>query len=167
MALRSYTAAMEDLHPIDEWPDPSTSLWRAEVASTITKLRGGIFAGSKGHRERPAASPFYKPLARRSCINKLKKLENICAGSKDHRERPAAGGQRTFGEELGVGAALDDGAAFDDGYLRGGLHGGEAVRDDYDGAAGLHALEGLLHQRLALRVQRARRLPSDDAVHHV
>ena len=48
--------------------------------------------------------------------------------------------------------------ALDDGNLLRGLDRGQAVRNDQHGAPGLHALQRLLHQRLALRVQRAGRL---------
>jgi len=59
-----------------------------------------------------------------------------------------------------VRAALGDAAAVHDGHLGGRLHGGQAVRDDDDRAANRHAVQRLLHQRLALRVQRARGLPA-------
>lgn len=55
-------------------------------------------------------------------------------------------------------ATLHNDAAIDDGHLVRSLDRGEAVGDDHNGAAGLHALQRLLHQRLALCVQRARRL---------
>lgn len=67
---------------------------------------------------------------------------------------------RTLGEQLGVRAALDNDAIFDNGDGGSGLDGGEAVRDNYHCAACLHSFQRLLHQRLALRVQRARRLRS-------
>jgi hypothetical protein len=76
-------------------------------------------------------------------------------------EEPAGGGrQRTLGEQLMVRAALDDDSALHDGHLRRCLDRGQAVRDYHHGATGLHALQRFLHQRLALRVQRARRLRS-------
>ena len=69
------------------------------------------------------------------------------------------GGVRTLGEQLLVRALLHDAAAVDDRDRVGRLDRAQAVRDDEHGAPGLHALQRLLHQRLALRIQRARRLP--------
>jgi len=62
-----------------------------------------------------------------------------------------------------VRAALGDGAAVHNGHLGGRLHGGQAVRDDDDRAADRHAVQRLLHQRLALRIQRTRGLPARGA----
>jgi len=67
---------------------------------------------------------------------------------------------RTAREQLVVRAALGNDAAVHDGHLGGRLHGGQAVRDDDDRAADRHAVQRLLHQRLALRVQRTRGLPA-------
>ena len=57
-----------------------------------------------------------------------------------------------------VRAHLSNSAGVQDHDLVGGLHGGQPVGDDQDGAARHQALNRLLHQPLAHRVQRTRRL---------
>src|SRR5438045_3688784 len=52
------------------------------------------------------------------------------------------------GDELAVGAALDDAAGFDDQNLVGGHDGAESVGDDEGGAAGEKLIERMLDQHL-------------------
>ena len=65
---------------------------------------------------------------------------------------------RALLEQLRVRAALFDNAVLDDADLGRALHRGEPVRDDEHRAVVRHAVQRLLHQRLALRIQRARGL---------
>ena len=60
--------------------------------------------------------------------------------------------------ELVVGALLDDAALVHHGDDVGRLHGREAVRNREPGPAGANAVQRLLHEPLALRVQRRRGL---------
>ncbi len=64
----------------------------------------------------------------------------------------------TGGDQARVGALLDDAAVLQDKNAVGAKHGREPVRDDERGAVLHGALEGLLHQRFALGVERRRRL---------
>ena len=66
--------------------------------------------------------------------------------------------QRARGEQLRVRAARDDAAVIHDDDTVGLLHGGQPVRDDDRRALRHELFERLLHEQLALRVERARRL---------
>ena len=65
---------------------------------------------------------------------------------------------RTLLKQFLVGAALGDGAMLQHHHLVRVLHRAQPVRDAQHGPADGGAVERLLHRRLALRVQRARRL---------
>src|SRR6185295_5822706 len=69
----------------------------------------------------------------------------------------AAGG----GEELGVGAALDDLSSFEDEDLVGAADGREAVGDDERSAAAAEGAEAVLDLGFALAVEARRRLVED------
>src|ERR1700758_3824310 len=76
----------------------------------------------------------------------------------DELQRREAGIEPVLSEKRGVVAECHKAAAVENGDPLGLKYGGEAVRDDEHRAAIHHAVEGLLDEALALRIERTRRL---------
>ena len=155
--------ALVDHRVVDRRAPPRNAASSGVMTSPRTRARSSSSPGVVDSRHRYPLSSWTTP--RDGSTTRVRRLQGLAARPARHglaEVAREAAERAVLGEQLALGAALDDLAVLDDEDLVGAADGREAVRDDDRRAAVQQPVERLLDQDLGRPVDVRRRLVEDE-----